>query len=61
MKRNGATPVRPSWVSNDLFPFDSQWYQTPDGHQMHYIDEGEGAPIVCSCMAIHPGPLSSVT
>ena len=46
MIRNGATPVRQSWVSNDLFPFASQWYRTPDGHQMHYIDEGEGAPIV---------------
>ena len=43
--RNGATPVRPSWASDELFPFASQWYRTPDGHQMHYVDEGEGTPI----------------
>lgn len=39
-------PGRPNWVSDEMFPFESRWRQTADGHQMHYIDEGEGTPIV---------------
>ena len=45
MEKEGE-PVRPSWVSDEMFPFESRWFQTPDGHRMHYVDEGEGSPIV---------------
>ena len=41
-----AAGARPSWVSDDLYPFASRWYRTLDGHQMHYVDEGAGSPIV---------------
>ena len=40
----GAT--RPEWVSDALYPFESRFFDTPDGHRMHYLDEGDGAPIV---------------
>ena len=38
--------VRPGWVSDDLFPFESRFYSTPAGHHMHYVDEGQGKPVV---------------
>jgi len=28
-----------------LFPFESQWWDSPDG-QIHYLDEGDGPPIL---------------
>ena len=37
---------RPDWVSDTLFPFESRFFDTPDGQRMHYVDEGSGAPIV---------------
>ena len=37
---------RPDWVSDTLFPFESRFFETPDGQRMHYVDEGSGAPIV---------------
>ena len=39
-------PVRPDWVSDELFPFESRFFTTPSGHNMHFIDEGSGEPIV---------------
>ena len=39
--------MRPSWVDNALFPFESR-YLDLDGHRMHYVDEGQGMPIVFS-------------
>ena len=41
-----AADGRPDWVSDTLFPFESRFFQTPDGQRMHYVDEGSGAPIV---------------
>lgn len=38
--------VRPEWVSDDLFPFESRFSTTPSGKQMHFVDEGSGDPIV---------------
>lgn len=38
--------TRPPWMSDELFPFRSQWFTTPDGHHMHYVDEGSGPAIV---------------
>ena len=37
---------RPDWVSDEIFPFESRFLTTPRGHQMHYVDEGSGEPIV---------------
>lgn len=39
--------MRPSWVNNALFPFESR-YLDLGGHRMHYVDEGQGMPIVFS-------------
>ncbi len=41
-----ASTARPDWVSDDLFPFESRFLDLPPDHRMHYIDEGEGEPIV---------------
>ena len=41
-----APTARPDWVSDDLFPFESRFLDLPPDHRMHYIDEGEGEPIV---------------
>ena len=37
---------RPGWVSDELFPFESRFFTTASGHQMHYVDEGRGDPVV---------------
>ena len=37
--------VRPGWVSDELFPFESRFFDSPRG-RMHYVDEGDGEPIV---------------
>ena len=37
--------IRPGWVSDELFPFKSHFFDSPRG-RMHYIDEGKGEPIV---------------
>ncbi|MCY3559998.1 MAG: hypothetical protein OXH20_02305 [bacterium] len=44
----GGSPagVRPAWVSDDLFPFESRFFTTPRGHSIHYVDEGSGESIV---------------
>ena len=36
---------RPSWLSPELFPFDSRYFTTPAG-ALHYVDEGAGRPLV---------------
>jgi haloalkane dehalogenase len=33
--------TRPSWINNNLFPFESKWINI-DGLNLHYIDEGQG-------------------
>ena len=40
------TSDKPAWVSDELFPFESRYFDTPDGHRMHYLDEGSGPTIV---------------
>ena len=37
-----STDFRPD---KRLFPFESRWMETPEG-KVHYLDEGEGAPIL---------------
>ncbi len=41
-----AAEARPGWVSDELYPFESRFFETPDGQRMHYVDQGAGAPIV---------------
>ena len=38
--------IRPDWISDEMFPFKSQFFLTSSGHQLHYIDEGKGEPII---------------
>ena len=38
--------TRPGWVSDEMYPFESRFFTTDDGHQMHYVDEGSGRPVV---------------
>ena len=38
--------ARPDWLSDELYPFESRFFETADGHAMHYADEGAGPPIV---------------
>ena len=42
--RDGS-PVRPSWVPNDLYPFEDRWAEI-DGNLVHYVDEGDGPPLL---------------
>ena len=42
----GAAGSRPAWVSDEIFPFESRFVDTPRGHLMHYVDEGAGDPII---------------
>jgi hypothetical protein len=37
----GRHDGRPSWVDDELFPFQSHFVEV-DGHTIHYIDEGSG-------------------
>ena len=38
--------ARPGWVSDELFPFESRFLATADGHRLHYVEEGSGPAIV---------------
>ncbi|MGH3735942.1 MAG: alpha/beta fold hydrolase [Micromonosporaceae bacterium] len=38
--------VRPAWVNQELFPFESHFADV-DGATVHYIDEGEGPVLLC--------------
>jgi pimeloyl-ACP methyl ester carboxylesterase len=35
----------PAWLDKKLFPFKSKWIKV-DGHQLHYVDEGQGEIIL---------------
>ncbi len=39
-------PARPPWLPDEMFPFFSRWFTTPDGQRMHYVDEEAGPVIV---------------
>jgi len=39
------TGVRPSWVNDELFPFESRFVEL-DGHVVHYVDEGDGPTLL---------------
>jgi haloalkane dehalogenase len=36
---------RPSWVDDELFPFESRFMEI-DGHTVHYVDEGSGPALL---------------
>ena len=40
-----ARSARPSWVPDDLYPYDDHWADI-DGNRVHYLDEGSGPPIL---------------
>ena len=41
-----APTLRPDWLSDDMYPFESRFFATASGHTMHFVDEGKGEPIV---------------
>jgi haloalkane dehalogenase len=47
--------VRPNWLSPQLFPFTSRWFDA-DGARVHYVDEGEGPPL----LLLHGNPTYSL-
>jgi haloalkane dehalogenase len=38
-------PVRPSWIPEDLYPFESH-FANAGGSTVHYLDEGTGPPLL---------------
>ncbi len=40
-----TTTTRPSWVDDDLFPFESRFVDI-DGNTVHYVDEGSGPTLL---------------
>lgn len=41
---------RPEWLDGELYPFESRWMNIYD-HQIHYLDEGTGPPL----LMVHDG------
>ncbi|MCB2223225.1 MAG: alpha/beta fold hydrolase [Actinobacteria bacterium] len=48
---NPTPGIRPSWVDDRLFPFESRFVEI-GGHTLHYVDEGEG-PVL---LLLHGNP-----
>jgi haloalkane dehalogenase len=42
---DSTSSVRPAWVDDDLFPFESRFVDI-DGHSVHYVDEGTGPTLL---------------
>src|SRR5215212_3822374 len=51
-----AVMERPAWVDAELYPFEDRWLEL-DGHVLHYVDEGDGAPL----LMLHGNPTWSFT
>jgi len=45
MDTTNNNKTRPAWVSDELYPFASRYFEAPRG-LIHYVDEGAGAPLV---------------
>ena len=41
-----AAASRPAWVSDGLYPFESRYFTAESGHDMHFVDEGTGEPLL---------------
>jgi len=37
--------MQPNWLNKNEYPFDEKYFNV-NGQQMHYVDEGEGVPVV---------------
>lgn len=37
--------MRPDWLDEDIYPFESHYFRTDHG-DLHYVDEGSGKPVV---------------
>lgn len=44
--RRNPPGVRPDWVADELFPFESRFVEVEGGHTIHHVDEGEGPLIL---------------
>lgn len=42
----GTAGDRPDWVSDEMLPFESRFFTTPRGHQMHYTFTGKPALVL---------------
>jgi haloalkane dehalogenase len=40
-----ADAAAPPWLDRSMYPFEPHWFDAPSG-RMHYLDEGEGPPVV---------------
>ncbi|MEV6940767.1 alpha/beta fold hydrolase [Streptomyces sp. NPDC051172] len=45
MTKQQSVGTRPSWVDDELFPFESRFVEL-DGHVVHYVDEGSGPTLL---------------
>ena len=45
-----ASTLRPDWVSDEMYPFESRFFATASGHRMHFVDEGR---IPCCKVGAH--------
>ncbi len=44
-RSDNATPTPPGWLDKAEYPFKNHYFAV-DGHHLHYIDEGDGRPVV---------------
>lgn len=51
VKMNDRPVARPSWLSDKCYPFQSHFFDFR-GNRIHYLDEGEGLPIIFSHPAV---------
>ncbi|HEY3354449.1 MAG TPA: alpha/beta fold hydrolase [Polyangia bacterium] len=49
-----TAPARPGWLPQSLFPYESR-FQEVDGCRVHYVDEGQGPPL----LMLHGNPTFS--
>ena len=55
-----ASTLRPDWVSDDMYPFESRFFATASGTQHALRRRGRRASRSCSCTATRPGRSNSV-
>lgn len=50
--------IYPSWLDRRSYPFESRYIDV-DGGRMHYVDQGEGEPLLRCTAPLH-GPICIV-